>query len=100
MPTKPKRPQHEIDKAVEAYLSGENVNSLAKRYKMSRAGMYLWIRKAREDAAAAAHRLDVGSKGIEQEKKISDRLKVKGLEQENRELKQKLFELLVKHKEL
>lgn len=95
MPTKPTHPQKEIDKAVKRYLEGEDVNTLARDYKMSRAGMYIWIRKARENAATAHRSAEIGPKGVESEARISKDLRLKACESEVRALKQKLFELML-----
>lgn len=100
MPRKTTRSQKEIDSAVKRYLAGEAVNGLTKEYKISRAGLYLWIRKAKEGATTEARNRDLGPKGVEQESRINKDLRLKQLEQENEVLKRKLFELMVKHKEL
>ena len=94
------RPQKEIDQAVERYLNGENVNKLAKQYGVSRAGLYLWIKKAK-DAATNNQRLsEIGAKGIETEKRISKDLELKVLREDNERLRKALFDMMVKHKEL
>lgn len=100
MPRKPTRSQKEIDAAVKRYIAGESVNGLTKEYKISRAGLYLWIRKAKQGAATEARNRDLGPKGVEQETRINKDLRLKQLEQENEILKRKLFEMMIKHKEL
>lgn len=100
MPRKPTRSQKEIDAAVKRYLAGESVNGLTKEYRISRAGLYLWIRKAKEGAATQARNRELGPKGMEQETRINKDLRLKQLEQENEQLKRKLFEMLVRHNEL
>lgn len=94
------RSDKEIEKAVERYLKGENVNSLAKQYGISRAGLYLWIKKARE-AATEKSRLDaIGVKGAETETRISKDLELKALREDNARLRKALFDLMIKYKEL
>lgn len=94
------RPQKEIDKAVERYLKGEDVDSLARQYGVSRAGMYLWIKKAKAAATTSARLAEIGPKGIETEKRISKDLELKALREDNERLRKALFDLMVKHKEL
>lgn len=94
------RPQKEIDKAVERYLKGEDVNSLARQYGISRAGMYLWIKRAKNAATAKQRLADIGEKGVESEKRISKDLELKALRDDNDRLRKALFEMMVKHKEL
>jgi transposase-like protein len=97
-PTRPLRPQHEIDAAVRRYMQGESAASLARQYKISRAGMYLWIKKAREGAAQQARMREIGAEGISRETRINKDLRIRQLENENRELKQRLFDLMLKHR--
>lgn len=98
MPVKSKRPQHEIDAAVKKYLQGEPVESLAKQYKVSRAGMYLWIKKARTEATHEARVRDIGKAGVDRESQINKDVLIRQLKRENDELKQKLFKLMLDHK--
>jgi len=81
------RVQH-IEEAVQRYLQGEDVNSLARQYGMSRAGMYLWIKKAKQAATANMRLHDLGPKGIAREKRISVELENKALKAENEQLRQ------------
>lgn len=94
------RPQKEIDKAVERYLGGEPVDSLAKQYKISRAGFYLWVKRAKQEATTKQRLTEIGEKGVETEKRISKDLELKALREDNERLRKTLFELMVKHKEL
>lgn len=94
------RPQKEIDRAVELYTKGEPVDSLAKQFKISRAGLYLWIKRAKQEATAQQRLSDIGEKGVETEKRISKDLELKALKADNERLRRALFDLMVKHKEL
>jgi transposase-like protein len=63
-------------------------------------GFYLWIKRAREAAAAQAALVDISPKQQEKDQAISLRLRVDKLQQENDQLKKKLFELMLKHGEI
>jgi len=41
--SRPGRPESEKIKAAEAYIKGDQVETLMKRHKVSRAGIYQWI---------------------------------------------------------
>jgi transposase len=99
MARKTTRSQKEIDAAVKRYLDGENATKVAKTYKVSRAGLYLWIKKRQEAAVEAAHEKDLGPRGVEQETRINKDLRLKQLEEENRKLKARLFQLMNKYGE-
>jgi transposase-like protein len=99
--TGPKKATPEqINQAVKRYLEGEQVVALAKEYKISVPGFYLWIKRAREAAAAQAALVDISPKQQEKDQAISLRLRVDKLQQENDQLKKKLFELMLKHGEI
>lgn len=100
MATKTTRTQKDIDKAVERYIAGEDVMSLARQYGVSRAGFYLWVKKAKEKATAARRIDEIGVKGVEHETKINLSLENKSLHAEVERLRKALFDMMVKHKEL
>lgn len=88
------------EKAVKRYMGGEQARSLAKEFKVSVPGLYLWIKNAKEDAARKVRAADLGPEGMKREADTTVRLKMRHLEQENDTLKKKLFELMLKHGEL
>lgn len=101
MPAKPKRSAKDKQKAVERYMAKDaGVKQLAKEYGVSEPAIYQWITAARQQASVDARAQVIGAKGMETEARISKDLKIQGLEKENRDLKHKLFELLLKHGEI
>jgi transposase len=93
MARKSQHSQATIKRLVQRASRGESVEALAKEFKISRAGAYLWIRKVRE---AAMHEAVKSPPTRAEEQAIT----VKALLQENARLKRRLFELLVKYGEL
>jgi transposase-like protein len=94
------RPQHVIDEALKRYLSGERAAALAKEYGISKAGIYLWLRKGKETMIENAKRADMSPR----DKEAADMLRLRGeLEEEKRinaRLKNKLIDLMVRAGEL
>jgi transposase-like protein len=99
-PRRPMRTEEEINRAVKRAMTGEAVVTIAKEYKVSRAALYQWIAKARDRAATAARDREIGPNGRATEDRISKELRLKALEHENKQLKQKLFDLMLKHNEI
>jgi transposase-like protein len=93
MARKSQHSQATIKRLVQRASRGESVQALAKEFKISRAGAYLWIRKVRE---AAMHAATKSPAPRAKEQLIT----VKALLEENARLKRRLFELLLKHGEL
>lgn len=103
---RPKYPQHVIDALVKRYNDGEQVAALAKEYKVSRPGAYLWIHKAKrkvlENARIRENRESIRSKGLDPdkvEKAKSHQVLVaenRALLDENKRLKTKLVEYMIK----
>ncbi len=98
MPTKnsTKTPQHIIEKAVNRYLQGESAGTLAKEYKISRPGFYLWVNKYKEQLVEAAKRANVSAPNIDKAQKVDLVVENSALRGEVDRLKQKLFELMLK----
>lgn len=98
MPAKnaPKRPQHVIDEAVKRHLNGESVEALAKHYKISRAGFYLWVSKAKAAMLAKAAAVDMTPK----EKELSDKriliAEIQNLKIENRRLRELVLDSMLR----
>lgn len=97
---KTKTPADKIAQAVRRYMAGEAVETLAKEYRVSTAGVYLWLKKAKEEAARNKRLAEIGPKGVAKEDSISKELRLRQLEQENDKLKKALFDLMVKHGEI
>lgn len=83
------------DAAIKRAMAGENVDKIARDVGVSRAGLYLWIRRAKADAAARASAGVTGK--TKDDNHVMTELEVRGLREENERLKQRLFELMVKH---
>lgn len=94
------RSAEERTAAVKRYADGEQVVSLCKEYKVSKAGFYFWVRKAKEEAAKQARAIEIGPRGVEQEIRINKDLYIKQLEDKVRDLEAKLFRLMIKHNEM
>lgn len=92
----PKRPQHVIDEAVKRHLAGEPVSTLAKHYKISRAGFYLWVAKAKQAMLAKASTVDMTPK----EKELSDKrvliAEIQALRLENRRLRELVLDGMIR----
>lgn len=80
-------------------MDGEQIESVRKHYKVSRATLYNWIREAKEGVAERMRKQEIGPKGIERESRINKELEMRNLREENRILKDRLFKLMTKHNE-
>lgn len=87
--------EEQKEQAVRLYLQGEPVRSLAKQFKISVPGMYLWIKNAREDAAEEARRSALSPTAQKKEDEVNLKLRVQHLENENALLKKRLFDLMI-----
>lgn len=81
--TRIKHSSEEIEQAVKRRMAGDSVASLCKEFRISRAGLYLWLRKAKQEAKERIRARELGPKVIEQEARINMALYIKKLEQEN-----------------
>lgn len=89
-----KTPQDKIKQAVKRYLAGEPAAELAKEYKVSRPGFYLWIKKHKEELVELAKRSNMSAESIDKSDKINTAIENQALKAEVVRLKQKLFELM------
>lgn len=89
-----KTPEDRVKSAVKRYLAGEQVQALAKEYKVSRPGFYLWINKYKEDLVAQAKRAGMSAESIEKSDKVNLAIENQAMKAEIARLKQKLFELM------
>jgi transposase len=95
------RTAKQVRKAVDRHLKkGESVADLAKEYAVSRQTMYAWIESYRKKVMESANRAGKTPTQMEKESKVELVAKVQALTLENRKLLDKLFALMVKHKEI
>jgi transposase len=95
-----KHPQHVIEAAVKRHLDGESVAVLAKYYKISRAAFYNWITKVKKDMLLVSDRKGMSPKEVELMDSRARMVELEHLRLENRKLKDKVFEMMVRHGEL
>lgn len=92
---KTKTPEDKIEQAVKRYLAGEPASTLAKEHKISRPGFYLWINKYKEQQVASAKRSNMSAGSIDKSQKVEMAIENNALKAEVKDLKQKLFELML-----
>ena len=92
---KDKYPQKLKEQVVKRYLAGEDARSLARENKVSVAGVYLWIKKARNEKAQAMARQDMTPEDLRRESLDELRQRVQVLTTENDRLKRVVFEYMV-----
>lgn len=90
-----KTPADKIQKAVKRYLEGEQVIALAKEYKVSRPGFYLWIKKYKEDMIEEAKHKNMSAPSLDKAEKVNLVVENNAMKGEIQRLKQKLFELML-----
>lgn len=102
MPIKGKttRPQHEIDTAVKRFMNGEQAVVLAKHYKISKPGFYLWVKKYKEELLKNERRGDLSAKDAEVVDKRALIAEVQSLRAEVRTLRDKVISMMIKAGEL
>lgn len=92
-----KRPQHEIDQAVKRFLDGgEQAVVLAKLYKISKAGFYLWVKKYKQDLLDKSRRAGLSPDQVQSSDKRTLVTEVEQLRLENRKLRDKVVSLMIK----
>lgn len=95
-----RHPQHVIEQAVRRYLAGEKVPVLAKHYRISRPGFYLWVKKFKAAALERDSRFDMSPQAIESAEIYKRDVEIGALRLELSRVKKKLFEIMVKHSEI
>ena len=104
MPIKPKTPQHVIDEAVKRYLAGEQVAVLAKYYKISKPGFYLWVAKYKKEHASTPSTKTIGFDGYKDLSKVTDKAtllaEINMLRDENRKLRDRLLTSMIRSGEI
>lgn len=91
-----KTPQDKIERAVKRYLQGEPASTLAKEMGVSRPGFYAWINKYKEQQVEQARRSNMSAGTIDKHEKIDLTIENVDLKKQVMELKQKLFEMMLK----
>ncbi len=102
MPAKGKtiRPQHTIDEAVKRYLAGESAAVLAKYYKISKPGFYLWVAKYKQELLKNADRAHMSPKDADLVDKRVLLTELEAMRVENRKLRDKVVTLMMKAGEM
>ena len=85
---------------IEAEKANFPISFMCDRFGVSRAGFYLWVKRAKNAATDRARLDSIGAKGVETEHRISKELELKALREDNERLRKALFDLMVRHKEL
>lgn len=91
-----KAPSDKIERAVKRYLQGEPASSLAKEMGVSRPGFYNWIKRYKELQVEQARRNNMAAGTIDKHEKIDLTIENVDLKKQVMELKQKLFEMMLK----
>lgn len=95
-----KRPQHVIDEAVRRHMAGESAAVLAKFYKISKPGFYLWVKKYKEQLLAQNAREGLTPKEAELTDKRVLIAENQALKLEVRKLRDKVVSMMIKAGEL
>ena len=95
-----KRPQHVIEEAVKRHLAGESAAVLAKYYKVSKPGFYLWVQKYKADLLERSKHAGMDPHDAEMSDKRTLIAEIQALKQEVQKLRNRLVDNLVKHGEL
>lgn len=93
---KTKRPQHVIDQAVKRFMGGEQAVALAKEYKISRPGFYLWVRKHKEQLLEESKKANMTPADREKSDKKVLSIEIDELRNENRKLREKVISMMIK----
>jgi transposase len=92
-----KRPQHVIDEAVKRHVdNGEQAAVLAKLYKVSKAGFYLWVKKYKQDLLDKSKRSGMSQADAKTADKQALIIEVQALKLENRKLRDKVLDYMMK----
>lgn len=102
MPIKGKatRPQATIDEAVRRFMAGEQAVTLAKYYKISKPGFYLWVKKYKEQLLEKSKRQGMTPHDAEVSDKRTLIAEVQSLKLENHKLRDKVVALMIKAGEI
>lgn len=100
MAAKSRHSQHVMDEAVKRKLAGESVAVLSKYYGISRAGFYLWEKKYKQSALKVFSRAGMSPSSIKESDTQDLKIKLGEALREIARLREKLFNLMLKHNEV
>jgi transposase len=89
-----------MEKAAKRHLAGEQAEGLAKEHKVSRATIFNWTARYKEQALEQSRREGINPKELEKQDKATLVAKLQALELENRRLRDKVVALLLKTGEI
>jgi transposase-like protein len=96
-----KTPARKIEEAVKLHLDGgESVAALAKKYKVTRQTVYLWIEAYKKRVMERLERAGVSKTDLEKTAKAELIAQNEILQAEVRKLRDRLVALMVKHNEI
>jgi transposase-like protein len=96
-----KTPARKIEEAVKRHLDGgESVAALAKKYKVTRQTVYLWIEAYKKRVMERLERTGVSKTDLEKTAKAELIAQNEILQAEVRKLRDRLVALMVKHNEI
>lgn len=95
-----KRPQHVIEQAVKRFMAGEQAVALAKEYKISKPGFYLWVSKYKRELLEKSKTVNMTPKDAATADKRTLLIEIDSLKLENRKLRDKVLDMMVKAGEL
>jgi hypothetical protein len=98
MPAKGKttRPQSVIDEAVKRHMAGESAAVLAKFYKISKPGFYLWVSKYKAAMLEKSKTQGMTPHDAEVSDKRTLIVEIQALKQENRKLREIVLDSMLK----
>jgi transposase len=92
----PKTPQKIIDRAVKRHVEGgENAEDLAKEFRVSRASIYGWVAKFKQNVLDRSRRDGMTPLDAERADKADLIAQIEALELENKRLRDKLINILL-----
>jgi hypothetical protein len=102
MPTKgkTKTPQHLIEKAVQRYMKGEQAVALAKEYRISKPGFYLWVARHKQELLEKSKTANMTPADAAVADKRTLLVELEALRLENRKLREKLIATMIKSGEI
>ncbi len=95
-----KVPPKTMERAAKRHMGGEQAEALAKEFKVSRATIFNWSMRYKEQVLEQARREGINPKELERQDKATLVAKVQSLELENRRLRDKVVALLLKSGEI
>lgn len=83
------------------YMSKDaSVAQLAREYRVSQPAIYQWIEKEKTKEVKKLRAKEIGSKGMEDERRISKDLELEELRKENAYLRDALIKMKIRYRDL